>query len=105
MDERLPVPGHDEIVLSTPSGGCLCGSREHARLGYPAVVVVTFGELGIRWQRDALWQSSWGRSFPVCLRCWDAMREVAQAQRPGLVVRDCREPAPPPAAASPAGVS
>ena len=60
----------------------------------PADVVVTFGKLGTRWQRGALWQGTWGRPFPVCSACWDAIREVAEVHRPGLVIRDRREPAP-----------
>jgi hypothetical protein len=54
----------------------------------PAEVVVTFGELGTRWQKDALWQSNWGRSFALCRRCWDAIRAVAEERRPGLVVTE-----------------
>jgi hypothetical protein len=79
----------------------LFNSREHARLNCPADVVVTFEELGTRWQRGALWQGTWSRPFPVCSACWDAIREVAEVHRPGLVIRDRREPAPPaPAEAS-----
>jgi hypothetical protein len=85
----------DEIVLTRPPGRCLCNSREHNRLNCLADVVVTFGELGTRWQRDALWQSNWGKSFAVCARCWDGIREVAQSRRPDLVIRDHREPTPP----------
>jgi hypothetical protein len=94
MGERPPPPGHDEIVLTTPPGRCLFNSREHARLNCPADVVVTFGELGTHWQRGARWQGTWGRPFPVCSACWDAIREVAEVHRPGLVIRDRREPAP-----------
>src|SRR5689334_8782332 len=106
MRERPPAPGHDEIILTAPPGRCLCNSREHARLNCLADVVVTFGVLGTRWQRDALWQGNWGKSFAVCQGCWDAIREVAQSHRPNLVIRDCRQSGPPSApAANPAGAS
>ena len=105
MADRPPPPGHDEIVLTTPPGRCLCNSRAHARLNCLADVVVTIGELGTAWQPDALWQGTWGKSYPVCADCWDAMRTVAQERRPGLVICDHRETAPPTVAASPAGAS
>jgi hypothetical protein len=92
---RKASPGIDEIVLTTPPGRCPCNSLEHRRLGCLADVVVTFGELGVQWQRDALWQDSWRKSFAVCGACWDALRTVAQQRRPDLVIRDIREPAPP----------
>jgi hypothetical protein len=108
MSDQLPArtrprpPGHDEILVTAPPGRCLCNSLEHARLNCLADVVVTFGELGTAWQRGALWQSNWGKAFAVCTGCWDAIREVAQARRPGLVIRDHRQPAPAP---GPAGAS
>lgn len=64
----------------------MCHALSHARLGVLAEVVVTFGELGTRWQRDALWQDSWGRSYPMCGECWDTTRQIAQHARPGLVI-------------------
>ena len=64
----------------------VCHAREHARLGVLAEVMVTFGELGTRWQRDALWQDSWGRSYAMCPECWGTTRQVAQNARPGLVI-------------------
>lgn len=81
-----PAPGPDEIIVTAPDGRQVCNSREHARLGVLAEVVVTFGELGTRWQRDALWQDCWGRSYPMCGECWDTARQVAQARRPALVI-------------------
>jgi hypothetical protein len=93
MAPPAPKPGHDEILVAPPANVYLCNSREHARLGVPAEVVVTFGELGMRWQQDALWQSNWGRSFALCRRCWDAIRMVAQEHRPGLVVTEINVPA------------
>jgi hypothetical protein len=106
MAERPPPPGHDEIVLTDPPGRCLCNSREHARLYCLADLVVTFGQLGTAWQRDALWQGTWGKSYALCAGCWDAMRVVAQQWRPGLVIRDHRETAPPAAVATtPAGAA
>lgn len=53
-----------------------------------AEVVVTFGELGARWHRDAVFQDCWGRSYAMCAECWQATREVAQTRRPGLVITD-----------------
>jgi hypothetical protein len=52
------------------------------------VVVVTFGELGTRWQPDAAFQDCWGRSYAMCGECWQVAREVAQARRPALVITD-----------------
>jgi hypothetical protein len=64
----------------------VCHARGHARLGVLAEVVVTFGELGTRWQAGAVFQDCWGRSCPMCGECWQATREVAQARRPALVI-------------------
>ena len=86
MAERPPAPGFDEIAVAQPPGRCLCNSRDHARLGCLADVIVTFGQLGTRWQRDALWQDCWGKSYSLCHECWDAVRQIAQSRRPGLVV-------------------
>ena len=36
--------------------------------------------------REALWLEAWGKSYPMCGRCWDATRQVAQARRPGLII-------------------
>ena len=93
MPARAPSPGHDEIVVAAAAGRHLCSSREHARLGRLAEVIVVFGELGTRWQKDALWQDLWGRSFPLCGECWQVAREVAGARRPGLVVTETSHPA------------
>jgi hypothetical protein len=92
MAPPAPTPGHDEIVVAPPAAEYLCNSREHARTGVVAEVVVTFGELGTRWQKDALWQGNWGRSFALCRRCWGAIRVVAQERRPGLVVTEISLP-------------
>jgi hypothetical protein len=83
---QRPAPGLDEIVVTAPPGRCLCNSRDHARLGCLAEVIATFGELGTRWDRDALWQDSWGRSYPLCGECWDTIRQIAQSRRPSLVI-------------------
>jgi hypothetical protein len=85
-DSQPPAPGHDEISVSVPDGRAVCNSREHARLGVLAEVVVTFGALGTSWQPDAVFQDCWGRSFAMCAECWQAAREVAQARRPALVI-------------------
>jgi len=84
--------GPDEITLSAPGDGELCHSLAHARAGRRADVIVTFGELGTRYERDALWLDSWGRSYPMCSPCWDATRQVAIGARPGLVVTGPRVP-------------
>jgi hypothetical protein len=86
VGERRRAPGLDEIAVAAPPGRCLCNSREHARLGCLAEVVVTFGELGTRWHPDALWQDCWGRSYPLCAECWDTVRQIAANRRPGLVI-------------------
>jgi hypothetical protein len=88
MDDQRPVPGHDQIVVSAPAGHHLCNSRAHAALGCLAEVIVTFGQLGTRWHRDALWQDSWGRSYAMCAGCWQQTRQIVQSHRPGLVIRD-----------------
>jgi hypothetical protein len=93
MPARIPSPGHDEIALTPPAGQQLCSSREHTRLGRPAEVVAVFGELGIRWHSDALWQDLWGRSFPLCGVCWQITLQLAESRRPGLVVTGASRPA------------
>ncbi len=72
--------------MTAPAARAVCHARGHARLGVLAEVVVTFGELGTRWQPDAVFQDCWGHSYPMCSECWQAAREVAQARRPGLVI-------------------
>lgn len=89
---RPRPPGHDEILLTAPPGRCLCNSLAHRRLDCLAEVIVTFGELGTAWQTGALWQTNWGKSFPMCGQCWDAVRKVAQERRPGLVITDSTQP-------------
>jgi hypothetical protein len=83
MTDDQPPAGHDEIIVTAPDGRQVCHSRGHARLGVLAEVVVTFGELGTRWQPDAVFQDCWGRS---CGECWQAAREVAEARRSALVI-------------------
>ena len=51
-DDQPPAPGHDEIIVAAPDGRQVCHSRGHARLGVLAEVVVTFGDLGTRWQPE-----------------------------------------------------
>jgi hypothetical protein len=94
MGDQPPVPGHDEIVVAAPPGRCLCHSRHHAALGCLADVIVTFGQLGTRWHRDALWQDSWGRSYAMCNQCWDVTRQVVQNHRPGLIITQATSPPP-----------
>jgi len=87
-DGQPSAAGHGEIVVTAPDGRQVCNSRGHARIGVLAEVVVTFGELGTRWQAGAVFQDCWGRSFAMCAECWQAAREVAQARRPALVITD-----------------
>ena len=77
-----------------PPGRCLCNSREHARLGCLADVVVTFGRLGIHRYHDALWPECWERSYALCTECWDTVRQIAQGRRPGLVITEATSPPP-----------
>jgi hypothetical protein len=85
-DSQPPAPGHDEIIVTASAPRAVCHSRDHARLGVLAEVVVTFGELGARWQPGAVFQDCWGHSYPMCGECFQALREVAQARRPALVI-------------------
>jgi hypothetical protein len=85
-DDQPPVAGHDEIIVAAPDGRQVCNSLGHARIGVLAEVIVTFGELGTRWQPGAVFQDCWGRSYPLCGECWQAAREVARARRPALVI-------------------
>ena len=92
-DDQPPPPGHDEIIVTVPDGRTVCHARGHARLGVLAEVVVTFGDLGTRWQPDAVFQDCRGRSYPMCRECWQAARQVAQARRPALVITGTTIPA------------
>jgi len=92
--EGPPAPGLDEITVATAPVRCLCNSREHARLGCLADVVVTFGRLGIHRYHDALWPECWGRSYALCTECWDTVRQIAQGRRPGLVITEATSPPP-----------
>jgi len=90
-----PSPGPDEIVLSAPAPGEVCSSLAHRRVGLPAQVVGTLGQLGTAHRyREALWMQSWHKSYPMCGLCWQATRQVAQARRPGLVITDTTLPQP-----------
>lgn len=91
MADPGQAAGQDQIIVTAPADGTVCHSREHARLGCLAEVVVTFGELGTRWQRDALWQDCWGRSYPMCAKCSGSTLQIARSARPGLVVTDTRQ--------------
>src|SRR5215472_17778876 len=73
-----PQPGPDEILLTASGEGDLCHALACRRAGTAAQVVVTFGDLGVTWQRDALWQDSWGRSYAMCQDCWQQTRRVAE---------------------------
>lgn len=92
-ETQPPAPGHDEIIVTAPGGRTVCHARGHARLGVLAEVVVTFGDLGTRWQPGAVFQDCWGHSYPMCGECWQAAREVAQARRPALVITGTTTPA------------
>jgi hypothetical protein len=96
----VPQPGFDEITVTAPDGRHLCHSLGHSRAGRLADAMVTFGQLGTRWHREALWQESWGRTYAMCGACWDNTRRIAQTHRPGLVIHDHRAPSP---ASSPPG--
>ena len=85
-DDQPPPPGNDEIIVAIPDERQVCNSRGHARLGVLAEVVVAFGELGTRWQPDAVFQDCWGQSYSMCGECWQTIREVAKARRPGLAI-------------------
>jgi hypothetical protein len=89
-----PAPGYDEIIVAGPGNCTLCSSRGHARLRVLAEVVVTFGELGTKWQPGVLWQEAWGHSFAMCGECWDTTRQIAQNVRPGLVIIQATSPPP-----------
>ena len=93
IDGQPPAPGHDEIIVAASDGRTVCHARGHARLVVLAEVVVAFGDLGTRWQPDAVFQDCWGRSYPMCSECWQAAREVAQARRPALVITGTTTPA------------
>jgi hypothetical protein len=101
MADPSPAPGHDEIVVTAPAARTLCHSAQHTRLGCLAEVVVTFGELGTRWKRSALWQDCWHHSYPMCRECYDTTIQVAQAARPGLTITDTTSPPATPAGAGP----
>jgi hypothetical protein len=88
----VPDPGYDEVVLASPASSHRCNSRGCAVAGVLAEVIVTYGVLAgpgaSPHDRAALWPESWGRSVPMCARCWEQTRQVAVKYRPGLVIRD-----------------
>src|SRR5215467_7594402 len=101
MADQPPAPGLDEITVATAPRRTLCNSRQHAQLGCLAKVIITFGQLGIRFHHDALWPECWGRSYPLCAECWDTIRQVAHNRRPALVITEATSP--PPQFQAPAG--
>jgi hypothetical protein len=90
--DRPPAPGYDEITVAKPPGRSLCSNRQHRRLYVLAEVVITFGELGVAWQKDALWFHNWGKSFSLCRECFDAVIGVACRCRPGLRITGTTPP-------------
>jgi hypothetical protein len=95
VTDSPPAPGHDQIIVTGPAARAVCHSREHARLGVLAGVVVTIGALGTAaWDKDAVWPDTWGHSYPMCHECWDHTRHVAKRHRPGLVITDTQPPGP-----------
>jgi hypothetical protein len=98
---RPPAPGDDEILVTRPPGRALCSNREHRRLYVLAEVVITFGELGTAWQKDALWFHNWHKSFSLCRTCFDTVIAVAREHRPGLVLVDATTPGTPAPEAAP----
>ena len=93
MTDSPPAPGHDQIALTAPPARAVCNSREHARLGVLADVMVAFGALGeAARDRDAVWPETWGHFYLMCDECWDTTRQVAQHRRPGLVITDTPPP-------------
>jgi hypothetical protein len=75
----------DQIVLSAPDGHELCYSRQHQAAGTAAVVIVSFGQLGVTWA-EALWPDAHGCSFAMCASCWQITRQAAEKARPNLVI-------------------
>jgi len=57
-----------------------------------AEAVITFGELGVAWQKDAIWMHNWGKSFSLCRECFATVTGFARARRPGLKIIDTRAP-------------
>jgi hypothetical protein len=100
---RPPAPGYDEILVTTPPGRALCTNREHRRLYVLAEAVITFGELGTAWQKDALWYHNWHKSFSLCRMCFDSVIQIARERRPGLAVIDTTTPQPDAATREPDG--
>ena len=50
---------------------------------------MTLGQVGTPDQyRQAVWMQAWGRSYPLCGPCWEAIRQAAQARRPALIITD-----------------
>ena len=91
----IPPPGHDEIILTTPQGRCLCNDRQHRNLGKLAEVIVAFGRLGIPGTtRDAFWPECWGHSYPMCSPCWETTRQIPDKARPHLAITDLTQRPP-----------
>ena len=65
-DDQPPAPGHDQIIVTAPAARTVCQARGHARLGVLAEAVVTFGDLGTRWQPEMVFpQLAKGRVWSV----------------------------------------
>ena len=83
-------------MVTAPAAPTICNSRQHARLGVLADVMVTFGQLGAAaWDKDAVWPDTWGYTYPLCSECWDLTRQVAQRHRPSLVITGTTPPVHP----------
>ena len=86
-------PSHDQITLARPEGRHLCNDRQHRNLSRLAVVIVTFGQLGIPGiPRDAFWPECWGRSYPMCAVCWQYTQQTANKARPNLIIHEPDQP-------------
>jgi hypothetical protein len=94
MDDRPPglgrIPGPGEITVATPLGRPLCTTLDHRRDHIRAEVVVLFGSPATA-GGPAVFPACWGRSYPLCARCWQDTRHLAQ-QHPGLVIHDTTRP-------------
>lgn len=90
MDDRPPglgrIPGPGEVTVATPMGRPLCTTLDHRRAHTRATVVVLFGPPAIH-GRPAVFPGCWGRSHPLCTRCWQDTRHLVQ-QHPAVVIHD-----------------
>lgn len=92
MTDRPPGlgrhPGPGEITVATPLGRPLCTTLEHRQAHRPAEVVVLFGPLA---GRAAPFPGCWGRSYPLCARCWHDTRQLARRHHPAVIIHDTRD--------------